>query len=186
MALTPSNMLPLGTPAPPFELPDTRSGQTLNLQALRGEHATLVMFICNHCPYVKHVNPALVRLAQDYGPRGVGFAGISSNDAGTYPEDGPDQMREVATRLGYPFPYLYDASQQVARAYQAACTPDFFLFDRELRLAYRGRLDDSTPGNGRPLTGVDLRTALDAVLDGRAPNADQKPSMGCNIKWRAA
>jgi thiol-disulfide isomerase/thioredoxin len=186
MALTPSTMLPLGTPAPSFELPDTRSGRSLSLQALRGEQATLVMFICNHCPYVKHVNPALVQLAQDYQPRGVSFVAISSNDAGAYPEDGPDQMRSLAARLGYPFPYLYDASQTVARAYEAACTPDFFLFDRELRLVYRGRLDDSTPGNGRPLTGADLRAALDAVLAGRAPDADQKPSMGCNIKWRAA
>ncbi|MES0874904.1 thioredoxin family protein [Sinimarinibacterium thermocellulolyticum] len=185
MALTSSTMLPLGTPAPDFRLPDTVSGEMLDLRALRGRHATLVMFICNHCPYVKHVNPELLRLAADYRPGGVGMIAISSNDAAAYPEDDPQQMRQVAARLGYPFPYLYDATQDVARAYQAACTPDFFLFDRELKLVYRGRLDDSTPGNGRPLTGADLRAALDAVLAGRTPDADQKPSMGCNIKWKA-
>lgn len=183
MALTPSRMLPLGTPAPDFRLPDTVSGRTFDLQTLRGDKATLVMFICNHCPYVKHVNPELLRLAADYAPRGVGIVAISSNDASRYPEDAPEAMRDTALRLGYPFAYLHDAAQDVARAYQAACTPDFFLFDRELRLAYRGRLDDSTPGNGRPLSGVDLRAALDAVIDGRPVPDRQQPSMGCSIKW---
>lgn len=183
MALTPSHMLPLATPAPDFRLPDTVSGQMLDLQTLRGDAATLVMFICNHCPYVKHVSPELLRLAADYRPPRLGIVAISSNDASAYPEDSPEAMRETALRLGYPFPYLHDASQQVARAYQAACTPDFFLFDRELKLAYRGRLDDSTPGNARPLTGADLRAAIDAVLAGEPPSQQQHPSMGCNIKW---
>ncbi|MEQ1438377.1 thioredoxin family protein [Fontimonas sp. SYSU GA230001] len=185
MALTPSNMLPLGTTAPDFTLPDTVSGKTLGLSELKSDRATVIMFICNHCPYVKHVNAELVRVARDYQPRGVAFVAISSNDAEHYPEDGPEQMKRVAGRLGYPFPYLYDQSQSVARAYQAACTPDLYLFDGALRLVYRGRLDGSSPGNGVPLTGADLRAALDAVLAGRAPDADQKPSMGCNIKWRA-
>jgi len=184
MALTPSNMLPLGTPAPDFRLPDAVSGRVLSLPELRAPQATVVMFICNHCPYVKHVNPELLRLARDYQPRGVAFVAICSNDAAAYPEDAPERMKETAQRLGYPFPYLHDQTQQVARAYQAACTPDFYLFDGALRLAYRGRLDGSTPGNGQPLTGADLRTALDAVLAGRAPAAEQQPSMGCNIKFR--
>lgn len=184
MALTASNMLPLGTPAPDFRLPDTLSGRLLGLQELRSPQATVVMFICNHCPYVKHVNPELLRLAQDYSSRGVAFVAISANDASAYPEDAPERMKETAQRLGYPFAYLYDESQQVARAYQAACTPDFYLFDGALRLAYRGRLDGSSPGNGQPLTGADLRAALDAVLAGRAPAAEQQPSMGCNIKFR--
>jgi len=184
MALTPSNMLPLGTPAPDFRLPDAVSGRILGLAELRAPQATVVMFICNHCPYVKHVNPELLRLARDYQPRGVGFVAICSNDAAAYPEDAPERMKETAQRLGYPFPYLHDETQQVARAYQAACTPDFYLFDGALRLAYRGRLDGSTPGNGQPLTGADLRAALDALLAGRAPAAEQLPSMGCNIKFR--
>ena len=186
MALTASTMLPLGTPAPDFRLPDTAGNQTIGLRDLQGTAATLVMFICNHCPYVKHVNPELLRLAADYGKQGVGVIAISSNDAARHPEDGPDAMRIQARALGYPFPYLYDESQSVARAYRAACTPDFFLFDRDLRLAYRGRLDASTPGNGQPLTGVDLRAALDAVLAGRQPAGEQLPSMGCSIKWRPA
>lgn len=185
MALTPSNMLPLGTPAPDFRLPDTVSGKTLALSELKSASATLVMFLCNHCPYVKHVNPELVRLAHDYQPRAVGFVAISSNDAQQYPEDAPEKMQAAAAQLGYPFPYLYDESQAVARAYQAACTPDFYLFDAALRLVYRGRLDASTPGNGIALTGQDLRAALDALLSGAAPAADQKPSVGCNIKWRS-
>jgi peroxiredoxin len=184
MALTPSTMLALGTPAPAFMLPDTVSDKLLGLDALRGPRATVIMFICNHCPYVKHVNAELVRVANDYGGRGIAFVAISSNDARSRPEDAPPRMKETAQRLGYPFPYLYDESQSVARAYQAACTPDFFVFDAELKLAYRGRLDGSTPGNGVALTGGDLRAALDALLDGRTPPADQRPSMGCNIKWR--
>lgn len=183
MALTPSNMLPLGTPAPDFELPDTVSGRRLGLRQLASARATLVMFICNHCPYVKHVNPELVRLARDYQPRGVAMIAISANDAANYPADAPERMAEVAAEQGYSFPYLYDRSQDAARAYQAACTPDFYLFDGALRLVYRGRLDGSTPGNGVPLSGADLRGALDAVLAGEPLTADQQPSLGCNIKW---
>lgn len=186
MALTASTMLPLGTPAPSFTLTDTVSGMARTLQDVRGAQGTLVMFVCNHCPYVKHVNTELVRLARDYCARGVGMVAISSNDAQAYPQDGPERMREVALQLGYLFPYLYDPTQAVARRYAAACTPDFFLFDANLKLAYRGRLDDSTPGNGRPLTGADLRAAIDALLSGRAPAREQQPSMGCNIKWAAS
>lgn len=177
-------MLPLGTPAPDFSLPDTVSGKIVLLGQLRGERATLVMFICNHCPYVKHVNAGLVRLALDYGARGTSIIAISANDAANYPEDAPDRMKEAAQRLGYPFPYLYDSSQAVARAYRAACTPDFFLFDKTLHCVYRGQLDDSRPGNGKPVTGADLRAALDALLAGQAVNPRQTPSVGCNIKWR--
>jgi len=185
MALTPSSMLPLGTPAPDFRLPDTVSGKTLSLAELKSDRATVVMFICNHCPYVRHVNPELIRIAHDYQPKGVGFIAISSNDATNYPDDAPDKMKGAAQRLGYPFPYLYDETQAVARAYQAACTPDFFVFDGQMQLAYRGRLDGSTPGNEVPLTGQDLRAVLEAVLSGRPVSTDQKPSMGCNIKWKA-
>jgi peroxiredoxin len=184
MSLTPSTMLALGTPAPDFNLPDTISGRLLSLTELRGRAATLVMFLCNHCPYVKHINEGLVRLARDHAARGVAFVAISANDAIRYPEDGPGPMRETAQRLGYPFPYLYDESQQVARAYQAACTPDFFLFDDILELVYRGQFDGSRPGNGVPVSGRDLRAALDALLAGRPVSVDQQPSMGCNIKWR--
>lgn len=185
MALTSSTMLPLGTVAPDFELPDTVSGLDKTLAELRGVRGTLVMFICNHCPYVQYVNPELLRLAHDYGPRGIGVIAISSNDARSHPADAPERMTEVARRLGFPFAYLYDASQDVARAYAAACTPDFFLFDAGLRLVYRGRLDDATPGNGRTPNGADLRAALEALLGGRTPLSEQQASMGCNIKWRA-
>ena len=181
---TPSTMLPLGTHAPAFELPDAVSGRILSLKALQSDKATVVMFICNHCPYVKHVQAALVTLARDYLPRGVAFVAISSNDATQYPEDGPDAMKQVAQKLGYPFPYLYDASQDVARAYQAACTPDFFVYDGGLRLAYRGQLDDSRPSNGKPVSGRDIRAALDALLAGKPVSGDQKASVGCNIKWK--
>lgn len=184
MALTASNMLPLGSSAPDFTLPDAVSGEPLNLQQLRSPQATVVMFICNHCPYVQHVNPELVRVAHDYLPRGVSFVAISSNDAVSYPEDAPELMKQVAQAQGYPFPYLYDETQAVARAYQAACTPDFYVFDGALKLAYRGRLDSSTPGNQVPLSGADLRAALDALLAGGRPAEAQKPSMGCNIKWK--
>ncbi|WP_420467007.1 thioredoxin family protein [Panacagrimonas sp.] len=186
MALTPSKMLPLGTPAPEFTLSEPASGGQLSLADVRGPVATLVMFICNHCPYVKHVNPELVRVARDYAGRGVGMVAISSNDANAYPDDAPDRMAIAAQQLGYTFPYLYDAEQSAAAAYAAACTPDFYLFDADLRLAYRGRLDASTPGNGQPLNGADLRAALESVVTGRAPAADQLPSVGCNIKWRKA
>lgn len=184
MALTPSSMLPLGTPAPDFSLPDTVGGATRSLAQLRGGNGTVVMFICNHCPYVKHVQHELVRVANDYRPRGIAFVAISSNDAKSYPEDAPERMKQEAQRLRYPFPYLYDESQAVAKAYRAACTPDLYLFDADLKCAYRGQLDDSRPGNNVPVTGRDLRAALDALLAGGKPGPDQKPSVGCNIKWR--
>ena len=185
MAQTPSSMLPLGTRAPDFALPDTVSGKTLTLAQVQGEQGTVVMFICNHCPYVKHVNAELVRLARDYQGRGIGFVAISSNDAANYPEDAPARMTETARALGYPFPYLHDESQDVARAYQAACTPDFYLFDAKLACVYRGQLDESRPRNEVPVTGRDLRAALEALLAGKTIGADQRPSVGCNIKWRA-
>jgi peroxiredoxin len=186
MAFTESKMLPLGTAAPDFCLPDTVSGKNTSLQDVAGSKATIVIFSCNHCPYVVHVNPEIVRLAKDYQPQGVGFVAISSNDVENYPADSPDKMTELAAEVGYPFPYLYDETQEVAKAYDAACTPDFYVFDENLRLAYRGRLDDSRPKNGLPLSGRDLRAALDAVLAGEAPVAKQYPSGGCNIKWKQA
>ncbi|HLF63014.1 MAG TPA: thioredoxin family protein [Saprospiraceae bacterium] len=184
MAFAESNMLPLGTLAPYFELPDTVSGKVLTLDQLQSDQATVIIFLCNHCPYVMHVNPELVRLSREYLLKGVAFIAISSNDVSRYPEDGPVKMKEVATNLGYPFPYLYDETQEVARAYDAACTPDIYVFDGDLKLAYRGRLDDSRPRNDKPLTGGDLRAALDAVLIGRSPDATQYPSGGCSIKWK--
>lgn len=187
MALTYSTMaMPLGAVAPDFTLPDTVSGKLYSLSELRSDKATLIMFICNHCPFVQHIQPELVRLGNDYLPKGVSIVAISSNDIEAYPEDAPEKMREVALRLGYRFPYLYDETQAVAKAYQAACTPDFFLFDGTLRLVYRGQLDDSRPGNGIPVTGKDLRAALNALLEGRPVPTEQKPSVGCNIKWKAA
>lgn len=185
MTATPSTMIPLGTPAPKFTLPDTVSGQTISLDAHKSNRATVVMFLCNHCPYVKHVNQQLVQLARDYLPQGVAFVAISANDVTKYPDDAPDKMKAVAEELGYPFPYLYDESQAVARAYNAACTPDFFIFNGDLELVYRGQLDDSRPGNSVPVTGQDVRAALNAVLAGQPVNASQKPSMGCNIKWKS-
>lgn len=184
MAATPSNMLPLGTVAPDFTLPDTVSGQVMSLRDLVSDQATVVMFICNHCPFVKHVQQELVRLANDYQPKGVSFAAISANDVANYPEDSPGKMKALAEQLGFPFPYLYDESQEVARAYQAACTPDFYIFDGGMKLVYRGQLDDSRPGNGVPVTGGDIRAALDAILAGRSVDPNQKPSIGCNIKWK--
>ena len=184
MAYTESNMLPLGSKAPSFSLPDTVSGRTVTLDDMRSDRATVVMFLCNHCPYVVHVNEEIVRLAKDYIPKGVSFVGISSNDAVQYPEDGPDEMKRHAEKIGYPFPYLYDESQEVAKAYDAACTPDFYVFDRDLKLAYRGRLDDSKPKNSNPLTGKDLRNTLDALLSGQPVTEKQYPSGGCNIKWK--
>lgn len=184
MAATPSNMIPLGFEAPDFRLLDTQSGQVMSLDALKSEKGTLIMFICNHCPYVKHVNDELVRLAHDYQPKGIAFVAISSNDAEKYPEDGPEKMTEYAARLGYPFPYLYDETQGVAKAYDAACTPDFFLFDGDLKCVYRGQLDASRPGNGVPVSGSDMRDALDALLEGREISQVQVPSIGCGIKWK--
>ncbi|MSR60702.1 MAG: thioredoxin family protein [Planctomycetaceae bacterium] len=183
MALTPSTMLPLGTKAPTFSLPDT-GGKTIALDDFKGAPALLVMFICNHCPFVKHVRSGLAQLAQDYQPRQVAVVGISSNDATAFPDDSPDKMALEAKDAGYTFPYLYDESQAIAKAYQAACTPDFFLFDRSQKLIYRGQLDDSRPSNGIPVTGRDLRAALDAILAGNSVSAEQKPSIGCNIKWK--
>ena len=185
MALTPSTMLPLGTPAPDFHLPDVVSDEVRSYTDIAGSQATVVMFICNHCPYVIHVRPQLVALAKDYLPQGVGFVAISANDAQRYPEDGPAAMRALAQSAGFPFPYLYDESQQVARGYQAACTPDFYLFDGQRRCAYRGQLDGSRPGNGLPVTGTDLRAALDSLLAGKPIAAGQQPSVGCNIKWKS-
>jgi len=184
MAETPSTMLQLGTPAPDFSLPDTEGG-TVALSDFADREALLVMFICNHCPFVQHVRQELASLGKEYEQRGVGIVAISSNDVKNYPQDGPEAMREEKRRAGYTFPYLYDESQEVAKAYRAACTPDFFVFDRQRRLAYRGQLDDSRPGNGIPVSGKDLRAALDAVLAGRPVSEDQRPSIGCNIKWVA-
>jgi peroxiredoxin len=184
MARTPSVMTPLGKKAPDFTLPDTVSGKDLSLQQQKGSVATVIMFICNHCPFVKHVNPQLVQMANDYINKGIQFVAISSNDVAGYPEDGPEQMKLVAKQQQYPFPYLYDATQQVAKAYEAACTPDFFIFDNALQLVYRGQLDNSRPGNGVPVTGEDIRTALDHLLKDEPVQEDQRPSLGCNIKWR--
>jgi thiol-disulfide isomerase/thioredoxin len=184
MAFTESNMLALGTMAPYFSLPDTVSGRQVSLDQVQGERGTVVLFLCNHCPYVIHVNPELVRIAAEYAEKGVGFVAISSNDVEKYPQDGPDRMKEHAAEVGYPFPYLYDESQGVARAYDAACTPDIYVFDEDLKLYYRGRLDGSRPGNDVPLTGEDLRGALDTLLAGGSIPERQIPSAGCNIKWR--
>lgn len=184
MAATSSSMLALGTPAPDFSLPDSVSGSIISLSGVRGVRGTVIFFICNHCPYVKHVNAELVRIGKDYSPKGIGFAAISSNDVLRYPEDSPAEMKRVARALGYPFPYLYDESQSVAHAYQAACTPDTYVFDSSLRLVYRGQLDDSRPSKDIPVTGRDVRAALDALLTGKPVSPDQKPSIGCSIKWK--
>ena len=183
MARTPSNMLPLGTKAPAFSLPDTVSGKTLSLDKIHGKNGTVVMFICNHCPFVKHVFRGIVDLANDYADKGVSFVAISSNDVENYPDDAPDLMNKVAAEQNFPFPYLYDKTQDVARAYDAACTPDFYIFDKKKSLVYRGQLDDSRPGNGIPVSGKDMRTALKAMSNGKDISETQKPSIGCNIKW---
>ena len=184
MARTPSTMLPLGTAAPDFSLPNV-DGKTVSLADFKGAPALLVMFICNHCPFVKHIAAGLAQLGKDYQPRGAAMVAIMSNDAAAYPDDSPAKMAEEARNRGYVFPYLYDESQGVGKAYRAACTPDFFLFDRDHKLVYRGQLDASRPDNGVPVTGQDLRAALDAVLAGKPVAAEQRPSIGCNIKWRA-
>lgn len=184
MSFTESTMLSLGTKAPSFELVDTVSKEIVTLKDIRSDIATVVMFLCNHCPYVKHVNAEIVRVAEEYQKKGVSFVGISSNDVENYPADSPEKMQEVAEEVGYTFPYLYDETQEVAKAYDAACTPDFYVFDGDLKLRYRGRLDDSKPGNDRPLTGKDLRAALDALIAGEEVNEKQYPSGGCNIKWK--
>jgi len=176
-------MLPLGSKAPHFRLPDT-DGRSVDLNDLAGSPALLVIFLCNHCPYVKHVRQELAQLARDYQAKGVAIVGISANDVISHPDDRPELMAREKAEVGYVFPYLYDESQEVAKAYQAACTPDFFVFDRDQRLVYRGQLDDSRPGNNIAVTGRDLRAALDAVLAGKAVSDQQKPSIGCNIKWK--
>ena len=184
MAAITSNMLPLGTSAPDFVLTNAITNKLCSLQDLRGDKGTVIMFICNHCPFVKHVNEELVRVANDYRVLGFSFIAIMSNDVEKYPNDHPDLMWKVARQFHYPFPYLYDITQNVAKAYDAACTPDFYLFDSDLKLIYRGQLDDSRPGNGIPVNGRDLREAMDAVLNNRKVSDHQKPSIGCSIKWR--
>lgn len=186
MARTPSNMLPLGTKAPNFSLRDTVSGKNLGLNEVCGKKGTVVMFICNHCPFVVHVNPEISKLGKEYQSKGIGFVAISSNDVENYPQDAPHLMTKVAKDGGYTFPYLYDETQEVAKAYDAACTPDFYLFDAKLELVYRGQLDDSRPGNDLPLNGKDLRRAMDALLKGNQIDQNQKPSIGCNIKWKSS
>ncbi len=178
-----STMLELGTEAPPFRLPSAQGG-TVSLENFSDAGALLVMFICNHCPFVKHVRHELVKLAADYRPKGVAVVAVNSNDWSAYPDDSPERMEEEVREFGYPFAYLYDETQEVARAYRAACTPDFFLFDADRKLAYRGQLDGSRPGNEVPVDGKDLRAALDAVLSGKPVPGEQRPSLGCNIKWR--
>jgi peroxiredoxin len=185
MAKTESTMLPLGTPAPDFRLPDTVRGRELSLDDIAGDKGTLVMFICNHCPFVKHVLDELGRLGDEYPERGIGVVAISSNDITGYPQDRPERMAELARDRGFAFPYLYDESQNTARAYDAACTPDFFVFGADRKLVYRGQLDDSRPGNGIQVTGKDLRAALDALIEGKPAPKHQKPSIGCNIKWKS-
>ena len=184
MARTPSNMLPLGTAAPDFNLFDTVSQQYLSLEKLKGDKGTVIMFICNHCPFVIHVNEALVAIANEYAKKGIGFIAISSNDVIDYPQDSPEKMAIHAKNENYPFPYLYDETQDVAKAYDAACTPDLYVFDGKSKLIYRGQLDDSRPGNGIPVTGKDLKYALDCVLENKENINTQKPSIGCNIKWK--
>jgi peroxiredoxin len=185
MALTPSTMLPLGTAAPDFSLTDTVSGKKMSLASFKERKALLVMFICNHCPYVKHLKSALAQLGKDYATKDVAIVGIGSNDPESHPDDAPDKLAADAKANGYPFPVLFDESQKTAQAYKAACTPDFFVFDASRKLAYRGQFDDSRPGNGKPVTGSDLRAALDAVAAGKSAASKQVPSIGCNIKWRA-
>lgn len=184
MARTPSNMLALGTQAPNFTLTDTVSSTPMNLTDCKGENGTVLMFICNHCPFVKHVDEGMIALANDYLTKKIGFVAISSNDVENYPDDSPELMKKTAEELGYPFPYLYDETQEVAKAYDAACTPDFYIFDKDLKLVYRGQLDGSRPQNGIPVTGEDMRAALDAMLNGEPIVELQKPSLGCNIKWK--
>ena len=185
MAKTPSNnMLSLGTDAPEFTLLDVISGHKLSLKKLKGTDATVIMFICNHCPYVKHVNKELTRLANDYLSPKVGFIAINSNDIAAYPDDSPENMKKTAQVENYPFPYLFDETQEVAKAYKAACTPDFYLFDAELKLVYHGQLDDSRPGNAFPPNGDSIRQALDCLLSQQPIDVQQKPSLGCNIKWK--
>lgn len=184
MAKTLSTMLELGTEAPNFNLPDVVTGQAISLKTFEGRKGLLVMFICRHCPFVKHVQDELARIGRDYAEKSVGIVAVSSNDADSFPGDAPASLKEMAEELGFAFPYCYDETQETAKAFTAACTPDFFLFDEARRLVYRGQLDDSRPDNGKPVTGSDLRAALDALLEGREISTDQNPSIGCNIKWK--
>lgn len=183
MARTASTMLPLGTQAPDFQLPDVVSGTTISPATFTGK-ALLVMFLCRHCPFVKHVQAELAQIGKDYAGRDIGIVAISANDATNYPDDAPDRLKAMAQEQGFTFPLCYDESQEIAKAYTAACTPDFFLFDADQRLVYRGQLDESRPSNNKPVTGEDLRAALDAVLAGQTVNPNQNPSIGCNIKWK--
>jgi len=185
MSETPTTKIPLGFKAPEFTLADTVSGEKLNYSQIRGEKGTVVIFICNHCPYVIHVIHEIVNIAKEYMPKGIGFVAISANDVENYPQDSPDKMKEHAKEWDFPFPYLYDESQDIAKAYQAACTPDYNIFNGEDLCVYRGQLDDSRPKNNAPVDGKDLRKALDSLLDGLVISADQKPSVGCNIKWKS-
>ena len=183
MVMVSSTMLALGTPAPDFSLADVVTGKPISLETFADKSALLVMFICQHCPFVKHVQAEIARLGQDYGPKNMGIVAISSNSVETHPQDAPEHLKAMAEKLRFTFPYGYDESQAVAKAYTAACTPDFFVFDGDRKLVYRGQLDDSRPGNDIPVTGKDLRAALDAVLVGQAVDPNQQPSIGCNIKW---
>jgi len=184
MAATPSTMISLGTQASAFALGDPATGKILSLDDVKGERGLLAMFICNHCPFVKYVASELARIGHVYMQKGLGVVAINSNDVESYPDDSPEKMVEEAELRGYPFPYLYDETQEVARAYDAACTPDFFLYDANLSLVYRGQLDDSRPGNDLPVTGGDIRGAIESLLAGESISSDQKPSIGCNIKWK--
>jgi peroxiredoxin len=184
MAKTLSTMLALGTRAPDFSLPDVVSGRTITLALFKDDRALLVMFICRHCPFVKHVQHELAHIGIDYRGRGLGIVAISANDVAGHPEDAPHHLKEMAVELGFTFPVCFDETQSVAKSYAAACTPDFFLFNKERELVYRGQLDDSRPDSGKPVTGRDLRAAIEATLSGRPVGADQRPSLGCNIKWK--
>lgn len=184
MARTPSNMLPLGTEAPDFTLLDTVSDNIMNLNTIKGSQGTVIMFICNHCPFVIHINTEIAQLAKEYTAKGIRFIAISSNDVENYPADSPKLMKQNAINEDYTFPYLYDETQEVAKAYDAACTPDFYIFNGNLKLAYRGQLDDSRPENGIPVTGKDMRSALNAIIEGKTVSENQKPSIGCGIKWK--
>lgn len=184
MARTASTMLPLGTKAPDFHLPEVVSGETISLATFAGKKALLVMFICKHCPFVKHIQTELAQIGEDYAEKDLAIVAISANDAIKYPDDSPEQLKAIALELGFVFPLCYDETQETAKAYTSACTPDFFLFDADRQLVYRGQLDDSRPSTDKPVTGKDLRAAIDAVLAGKSVNPDQKPSIGCNIKWK--
>jgi len=184
MARTESNEFKNGTKAPDFNLLNTIDDNFLSLDKAKGEKGTVIMFICNHCPFVIHVNEELVKLANEYQPKGINFIAISANDVENYPQDAPHLMKKLAEEESFPFPYLYDETQEVAKAYNAACTPDFYVFDADLKAVYHGQLDDSRPGNGKPVTGIDLRNSLDNLLENKSVLENQKPSIGCGIKWK--